>query len=301
MTKQIVAVGIGGALLVGLVLTWRAAQPSGVGGEAPASAAALSVEPSTAPSLEPGLREEVALESAPIEEPESAPLVSPEDELRTALEWLSPAIDRSLDGRIDPGAILDAAFLVAARELGPPELEPDFAGRLVIPVEGMPEGVRAALCIDKPNRSQQKVLTLEIEFERHVPLVHEHFEREGARVWLATWTGESDELQHFSIGTDVAAGRRSAGYSLAEDPPEIRSGVSVYTNMADPGAWKLKASGMREVEGSLDADGGRSYKSGSWELPPVLEGGPWPRIDDMRRFNHRLHELHAAAKERGKR
>jgi hypothetical protein len=51
----------------------------------------------------------------------------------------------------------------------------------------------------------------------------------------------------------------------------------------------------------LQPDGGRSYHSGSWDVPQVLDGGPWPRVEDMQRLSRRLLEMHAAVKNRAKR
>lgn len=303
MTKQLVLVGVGGALLVGLVFTWRAFEVSPARGEAPA----LVVEPSPVPAEAPRVeaergeaREEVALAPEVVPSaPGEAPTTTPEAELATALDRLAFVIDRSLEGRMDPGVILEAALLVAAYEPGRPRLEPDQAGRIVIPLVGMPEGVEAELCVKEANSSALKGLSLQIRLERHEPLVVGNFERELPEVQLTTWTNEGGELTRFSISIDAAPDRRVGDFT--QDPSDSIYGVSLGTPLTDPTQWKLEAHGLRAVEGSEQPDGGRSFKSGSWEVPQVLEGGPWPRVDDIRRFGARLQELHALAKARSAR
>jgi RNA polymerase sigma-70 factor (ECF subfamily) len=300
MTKQIVLIGVGGALLVGLALTWRALDARSGRTEAPALAAAR-MEPAPV-EVAPSATLAGARESVPVAPAPAAPALEPaspaaaDEELHAALARLPSLLDHSLEGRLDPGAILDAALLVAAHELGSPQLEPDVAGRLVIPVEGMPAGVEATLCVSKPNRANQKVLTLELAFERTAPFAFENMERTGPGVQLTTWTNEDEELQHFSIHSDVNVARRVAG--IDRDPPQMTLGIGLYTPLDDPAHWKLSAGGLREKEGSLQPNGGRSYTSGDWEIPQLLDGGAWPRVDDMRRLSRRMLAMLADAKSR---
>lgn len=297
MTKQIVLVGVGGALLVGLMFTWSTLDSRSERGEAPVAVAPVEDSPAelAANALATDERRAVPVPSESISsEPELAMASTLETELEQTLQSLARSLDRSLEGRLDPGAILDAALLVAERELGAPVLEPDVAGRLRIPVEGMPAGVEAALCVSKPNRRLEKVLTLEISFERKTPYVFEDVERDGPGVQLTTWTNEAEELLHFNILTEVSEARLASG--AYRWPPQLTHGIGLYTPLDDPSRWKLSASGMREKEGSLEPDGNLSYETASWEIPQLLEGGPWPRVDDMRRFSRRMLDMLAAAK-----
>ncbi len=297
MTKPFVLVGVGGALLVGLVFTWRALDSRSERLGAPVAVAPVEQAPAVlaANALVTDVREAVQIPSESIASEPELVLASPsEPELEQTLHGLARSLDRSLEGRLDPGAILDAALLVAEHELGAPVLEPDFAGRLVIPVEGMPAGVEAALCVYKPNRRLEKVLTLEISFERTTPFAFEDVERDGPCVQLTTRTNEAEELLHFSILTEVGEARLASG--AYRWPPQVTHGVHLYTPLDDPSRWTLRASGMREKEGSLQADGNLSYRSASWEVAPLLEGGPWPRMEDMRRLSRRMLAMLAAAK-----
>jgi RNA polymerase sigma factor (sigma-70 family) len=302
MTKQTVLVVLGGASLLGLFLTWRALAPAErVRAEASVELPRAELAPEHAPvaSESPAApREEVAPAAEAAAVPASEPPPSAELELAATLERLSVVLDRTLDERLDPGAILDAALLVAAHEAGDPLAELDPAGRLLLPITGLPAGVEADLCVSKPNRRQETVLTLQIRLERaaDAPLVHEGYEREGPEVQLTTWTNEAGELLHFGLLTDVYPAKRAGGVAI--DPPRFTHGVSLHTRMDSPEEWKLKATGMLEVEGSLQPDGGRSYRSGDWEPPQVLEGGPWPRLADMQRLSQRMLALHAAVKAR---
>lgn len=297
MTKQIVLVGVGGALLAGLVFTWRTPGSRPERGEAPMAVAPVEHAPAVlaANALATNEREAVPVPSESIVNgPELAPASTLEPEAEPTLQDLALSLDRSLEGRLDPGAILDAALLVAEHELGAPLLEPDFAGRLVIPVEGMPAGVEATLCVSTPNLKLERVLALEISFERRTPYVFEDVEREGPSVQLTTRTNEAGELLHFSILTEVGEARLASG--AYRWPPQLTHGIHLYTPLDDPSRWKLSASGMREKEGSLQPDGNLSYRSASWEVPQLLEGGPWPRVDDMHRFSRRMLDMLAAAK-----
>ena len=245
-------------------------------------------------------REPVASQpESEVEEP-AAQVVSDRDtELRVALEELGRIADRSLEGRFDPGAMLATALLVAAHEVGAPDPEPDFAGRVQLPIEGLPEGFEAGLYVTKPNSSQQRVLSLEIRLPRETPLAHGNYERAGPKVTLTTWTSEEGEFKHINIGTDFETERRVG--ALMQDPPDMLFGFTLRTSLADPSAWKLTASGLREIEGTREADGSHRQKSAQWEVPQVLDGRPWPQLEEMTRLNQRLHELLASAKARSAR
>jgi RNA polymerase sigma-70 factor (ECF subfamily) len=263
MTKQIVLIGVGGALLVGFALTWHALEVRSGRAEAPAMAAA-PVEPTPA-NVAPNetvasARESALVVPAPaVLAPEPAAPPEADAELHQALARLPSLLDRSLEGRLDPGAILDAALLVAAHELGAPQLEPDSAGRLVMPVEGMPAGVEATLCVSKPNRANQKVLTLELAFERNAPFAFENMERADPGVQLTTWTNEAEDLLHFSIHTDVNVARRVA-VPTASAADDLGIGA-LYAARRSCAPEARRAA--HEKEGNLQPDGGRSYKSGT--------------------------------------
>jgi len=143
MTKQIVLVGVRGALVFALLLTWSTQAPRSERGETPVAVAPVenrsAVLAADAPATDEREAAPVPDESRASEPALSTPLETP---LEPTLQDLARILDRSLEGRLDPGAILDAALLVAEHELGAPVLEPDAAGRLVIPVEGMPRGSR---------------------------------------------------------------------------------------------------------------------------------------------------------------
>jgi len=304
MTKQGLLLALGGATLLGLVWTWNAAGSAPRAGEAEPERLALAPALAPVPELgaAPAPETRSAAEApAPIAREEPPPEEPPPTELESALEQLSGILDHSLEGRLNPGAILDAALLVAEHEVGNalPDLDP--GGRLLLPIEGLPEGVTAQLCVSGVNRSQQNVLTLQIELERPAdePYVFEDYRRGPPTVQLTTWTTSEGELQHFSILTDISPTRRAGGVLV--DPPRFTHGVSLYTSLADPESWTMKGGGLLEVEGSLQPDGGRSYKTGSWELPRWIEGDPWPRTQDIRRLSARLLEMHAAARSRAER
>lgn len=101
------------------------------------------------------------------------------------------------------------------------------------------------------------------------------------------------------ISTEIQPARRAP--ETLVDPPVWPYGISLHTPFDDPSNWKLSAVGLLEVEGTMNSDGGRSYRSDQWELPQRLDGGSWPRVDDMRRFASRLQERHESAKRRSDR
>jgi len=298
MTKQSVLIVLGVAALVGWVVTWRVLEPTARERATPTAEVAPPAPSAVLPSVEStaGREELPAAAELATPAPGLTPVVSQEElELARALERLGPVLDRSLEGRMDPGTILDTALLVAAHEAGNPLAELDSFGRLLLPIEGLPAGVTAELCVSNPRNRRTTVLTLQIHLERAAsrPLVFEDYERAGPSVQLMATTKDG-ELLDFSLLTDVQPGQRTA----VVDPPRLTYGMNLYTPLASPFEWRLKASGLQEMEGALGPDGGRIYHSGSWEVPQVLEGVPWPRVEDIQRFSRRLLEMHAAAKDR---
>jgi hypothetical protein len=284
------------------VWTWRALDDAGARAEAPA----IVEEPIEAPPVAVASlvaeseREAALVEQEPsLIESDPVPVVDPDAEFRATLDQLALLIDRSLDGRLDPGAILDAGFLVLERELGSPELEPDFAGRVVISIEGLPECVTARICVSKPvylEAQEMRPLALEIEFDREVPFLHGGWERAESMVMLSTLTNEAGDLERFEIGTS-AMPSRLVGSSALE---QWTDGVTLYTPLAEPSRWQLKAMGMKK-EGGVDEEGDFRYRGDSWDLPQALDGRAWPPVDDLHRFHRRLNELYAAAQERVRR
>lgn len=301
MSKPALLLALSGVSLLGVFFTWRAVasargERSRDVTEGPRVLAASS--------LEPELR--AAVETSEAREPEAViPEAQPEAPRtgNAALESLLPrlalTIDASLDGRFDPSLLLDVALLVAQHPIGDPPAELDVTGQLRLPVQDLPEGLEADLCVSKPNRRQETVLTLEVRAARLRPLIAENFEREAPSFRLATWTDLQGVLRHTSLLTRVSPERRTG--SLAQDPSRLTHGMKLYTPLSDPAAWNLSASGMDEIEGSRQPDGSRGYQTASWDVPQVLEGGPWPRVADLERLNRLLHERRDEVQARARR
>ncbi|HEX6885641.1 MAG TPA: RNA polymerase sigma factor [Planctomycetota bacterium] len=297
MTKSLVGIGLGGVLLVGIVLTWRdvARGPEAVASSTPPreTLAGAGPVPQTPPPE--------AREARPAELPaaQAAPASAPEESaerarLRQTLERLSDVLDRSLDGRLDPGAILDAALLVAGHDVGTPVPELQIDGTLAIPLVGLPDGVSAELRVGDPRKNVP--LRLTIHLPRETPFAHGGFERGGSTVHVMTRLDDSGEPRTFSLLTDVdlteeAEARGHAGafqYTFA---------TSFRSSLTDPGDWTLE---MTDNVGQPLPDG-MQHRLVHSASPHGLEGGPWPRIDDVRRLGVRLQELHDMAKQRAAR
>jgi len=294
MAKTIAWVGVGGALVAGLVWTWRgmgddrARAEASTGSELP-----LESPPTMGASVAETSERELAVvepEPAPAEaEPE--PLVDPDVELRTALTKLGLVLDRSLDGRIDPGAILDAALLLVEHEIGEPRPELELNGALAIPLEGLPEGVHAELNVGKPFSDRPPALV--IRLSREGTFAHGGYERQGAEVRLLISVDGAGEPKSLSLMTsleltDAAQTRADQAGSF-----DVTYGATLNSTLAD-GSWKLQT--VANV-GTAIPDGLHQrivYR----DVPQVLEGGPWPRTDDIGRLGARLRELHELAKSR---
>ncbi len=198
---------------------------------------------------------------------------------RTAVERMLSAIEASLVGPFEPGALLDGALLFAAHEVGTPSTELDFAGRLGIPLEDLPDGVEAELFVHKKNVRFETVRTLEVRFAApRAPYVVGGHASDGVNVAFSTWTNDDGELLHFTILTGV-------DYTRLPDDPSFVDHMLLHTPLDAPSTWTLKATGMREVPGGLQADGGRKLESDRTELDPGLVIGTWPRVEDMRRLS----------------
>ena len=194
----------------------RAEAPTGSGPslEPPSLQAASGVETSE--------RELAVVESDPAPaEAEPEPLVDPDAELRTALTKLGLVLDRSLDGRIDPGAILDAALLLVEHEIGEPRPELELNGALAIPLEGLPEGVHAELNVGKPFSDRPPALV--IRLSREGTFAHGGYERQGAEVQLLISVDGSGGPKSLSLMTSLELGLPTTAPTLApaRSPPEL--------------------------------------------------------------------------------
>jgi len=298
MTKSLVVIGLAGALLVGIVLTWRdvAREHEAVASSAQAHEAPAGAEPAIRPQPS-GAREAEPTElTAALPAQASAPEESAEQaRLRQALERLSDVLDRSLDGRLDPGAILDAALLVAGHDVGTPIPELQLDGSLAIPLVGLPDGVSAELRVGDPRKNVP--LRLSIHLPREAPFTHGGFERGGPTVHLTTRFDDSGEPATFSIMTQVdpteeaeARGRRGGSFQYTHS-------ASFRSSLTSPDEWTLT---LTDDVGQPIPDG-MEYRFAHSESPHGLEGGPWPRTDDVRRLGVRLQGLHETAKQRAAR
>lgn len=298
MTKSVILVGVGAALLVGLALTWRAY------GGAPAAAEASVVtqttpDPSSAPALsvvEEPERVPVASEAASqVGKSESAALADPGAELRASIEELALVLDRSLDGHLDPGAILDAALLIAAHDVGDPLPELQLNGTLAIPIVGLPEGVSAQLNVGSPLKNTP--LLLSIQLPRNGPFVHGGFERQGADVQIAVSLDDSGDPRRFSLLTGIELTEDAERRANEAGTFEYESGASLNSSLVEPFTWELQTVG---TVGTPVPDG-LQQRIRIATPPQVLDGGHWPRRDDIGRLGRRLQELHELAKSRAAR
>lgn len=287
MTKNGVLVGAAALAVGGAWIAWRVAAPAERPHALPSPAVVseAEVEP---PGSVPGVARETSTErrTAQASEPAAIPQASSEaSELEAAMDDLLATVERSLGGSLDPGAVLDAALLLATHETGPAVPEPSPGGAITYPLLDLPDGVEAELQVRGKNQRQESVLALRMRLQepRESWLVEGLPYRE-PEVEVATWTDEEGELRHFSISTGAQPG---GGFPFA-DAAEIRSGVLLHTPMDAPSEWKLNMGGMKPVEDAADEPGERSWRSGQWEIPQVLDGGPWPRVDDMNRLGELL-------------
>jgi RNA polymerase sigma-70 factor (ECF subfamily) len=304
MAKTLAWVAVGAAVVVGVVWTRRALDGEERDTEAVAQASEplpLKPESSASGVAEPeSEREYVSAEPVPAAPPpEPASLVDPGVELRAALDTLARELDRSLDGHLDPGSILQAALLVLEHDVGTPRAELELNGALAIPLEGLPEGVSAWLEVAR-DPLQEKIPALTIRLERGQEFAHGGFEREGAELGLLVALGSSDEPKSLSLMTSLdlteAADRRAhqAGtfdYTL---------GATLNTSLTGAGSWKLETIAIVGTPVSELGDG-VMQRIVHRDPPQVLTGGPWPRTDDIRRLGQRLQELHDLARSRASR
>jgi RNA polymerase sigma factor (sigma-70 family) len=294
MTKSVVLVGVGVALLVGLALTWRA-----YGGAAAAEVpvvAQTTPAPSFAPVpsvVEDVEREPVSSESGSQRgETQSAALADPDAELRASLEKLALVLDRSLDGHLDPGAILDAALLIAAHDVGAPLPELQLNGALAIPIVGLPEGVSAQLNVGNPLKNTYPSLSIHVS--RNGPFVHGGFERQGADVHITVGLDDSGDPRRFSLLTMIEVTEDAERRAYEVGTFEYEMGASLSSSLVEPFTWELKTV---STVGTPVPDGQELRTQ--YETPPqVLDGGHWPRRDDIGRLSLRLQELHELAKSR---
>lgn len=297
MTKQLVVVGLGGALLVGLVLTWRVQQAPATRGEAPAvvEGELEPPQPASSPESAPTETREAAaaLESNSGNSAEPDPLAVRDAELAAALERLGPVLDRSLTGLMDPGAILDAALLIAARDVGAPYPELELNGTLAFPFEGLPDGVEAKLSVGSPLK--EPFVGLTIQLPRSQPFAFEGVGREGPEVWLVSHLQDDGELRSMSILTSVDAREEelSRGGSF-----RYSFSATLQTTLSGGTSWNLR---MTENEVTALADGGQHQRFVERTVPQVLDGNAWPRTDAMHELTQRLRDLHELAKARAAR
>jgi RNA polymerase sigma-70 factor (ECF subfamily) len=298
MAKTLAWVAVGAVVVVGVVWTRRALD------EAERSAGAMAQtseplpqasEPSVSAEAEP--ERTVRFEPVPAAPPsEPASLVDPDAELRAALDTLARELDRSLDGQLDPGSILEAALLVLQHDVGTPRAELELNGALAIPLEGLPEGVSAWLEVAR-DPLQEKIPSLTIRLERGQEFAHGGFEREGAELRLLVALDSSDEPKSLSLHTSLDLTEAADGRAHQAGTFDYTLGASLRTSLSGAGSWKLETIAIVGTPVSELGDG-VMQRIVHRDPPQVLTGGPWPRTDDIRRLGQRLQELHDLARSR---
>jgi len=225
---------------------------------------------------------------------ETAPLTAEQTtqeakELEAALEDLRTALERSVLERLDPGAILDAALLLMDSEVDQravPELAVD--GRLRFLLMETPDGVQAEVLVAKSNfYANVLALGIELDVPAGGPYMVDARVRERPRVTLTAWTDASGKLLHFGILTGLppdSAANRALGLPVLEG--KLTKGVLYHLSLEDPSDWGLKAYGYQNQQPFTEP------------ITPLLDGGPWPRMDDIERFNRNLLDMYARIKER---
>lgn len=165
------------------------------------------------------------------------------DALREARQSLRMQIEGTLQGTLDPAALLEVALHLAELEVDPRAVpEPHPSGALRFPLRGLPEGMKAEMWIDSVANAKfaPEVLSLRLELapERE-PYVVGGVPRASSEVTWMLWTDRERRLQNFSIFTAL----QPQGPVVAG---EINEGLLYSVDFVDPAKDKLYVHGRRD-------------------------------------------------------
>ena len=210
---------------------------------------------------------------------------SPASNLAKERERLRSAVESSLRGDVDAGALLDLGLALVELEVGPAIPEASPTGKVRFPLEGAPEGLTAMLEVGRTTLGEL-VLDLRVRMDppSEIYLV-EGYPRLPAEIEISARGDSQGALRSFSLMTQLSPsgpGIRKLG--IPNDQIETTDGLLYYFRADDPHNPVVRM--------SREHPGGRlsSEISDSWRIV----GGPWPRLEDMQRFHEKLQALHAS-------
>jgi RNA polymerase sigma factor (sigma-70 family) len=288
-TKFVLAAGclVAGALVTVLVL--RQSTPADLHEPVNAAPSIPDVDrfadPHEASASEIASREAISVETA-----ESA-MSSVSDEqqatdLEKARDRMRGAIEASLHGDLDAGALLDLGLALVELEPGPAIPEPGPSGRTRFPLQGTPDGLTANLEVGRTSHGEATVslrICLDAPGE---PYLVEGIERAAPELELGTRKDEDGKLKSMSFLTVLQSHDREA---LRNGQVKIPEGLHYFFRREDPYNPSVRMSFLEGMEPNfrpVDAD------IDSWRIT----GGPWPRLEDMELFHQKLQAMYASLK-----
>lgn len=185
---------------------------------------------------------------------------------------LRTAIEKTLAGRIDPGAFLDTALELSKLEISKtPYPMPDVSGAMRYPILGTPEGVTAELWVATPKSSVfgGPLLTYHVNVATPSDYMLEGVARRGLEAQISLWTDKSGNVKNYGVLTDsLVAGGRSNELGIDWKSGTYPTGALFSFDAANPLDWTAKNCIIEQ--GALkDADGSCAVT------------GAWPRLNDL--------------------
>jgi hypothetical protein len=213
---------------------------------------------------------------------ESAASAQTPNEREAMLRQLKTAIEVSLTGGLDPGAILDACLGLVKLHVDRTDLPlaaPD--GSLRYRLANTPTGMQAELWVTRSKNAKfENVLALRLSLEPPAePYMLEGAVRKNPVAHVQAFLDKSGHVKDLVIMTDVAPSNRSRRWGLPLDEGRIPEGIIYHLEMDDPLGWTAETYGL--VDGS-DA---------SWKDPIALLGEPWPQAPALAQFSAGLLNL----------
>jgi hypothetical protein len=219
---------------------------------------------------------------------ESAASAQTPNERETMLRHLTTAIEVSLTGGLDPGAILDACLALVKLHVDRTDLPlaaPD--GSLRYRLANSPAGVQAELWVTRSSNSKfGNVLALRLSLDAPAePYMVEGAVRKSPIAHVQAFLDKAGNVKDLVILTDVAPSNRSRRWGLPLDEGRIPEGILYHLETDDPLGWTAETYGL--VDGA-DA---------SWKDPIALLGEPWPQAPALAQFSAGLLNLLSEVKD----
>jgi hypothetical protein len=201
-----------------------------------------------------------------------------EAEILEAVATLQDELEATLYERMNPGALLAVAQLIADLDMDLTTMPvPTIDGGVRFEFEGMPEGINAALEVNRPTATSANILSLEVQCDEEGDGKYlEGAYRGRPSLRVKVWTDSDGKPLHMVMSSNLEPlYRKSVEAGLDINYSTINYGLSYHLDMKDGANSGTKALVM--VNG-IPTDK---------EVPAIL-GGAEPQVEQVKKFSSTL-------------